>query len=112
VRLSSRSGAMPTGTTQASARAAVWTLQPLIDERVTLVAYCRNTHNQVLGLEAARPARAGHDCRSRPAASLLEMQGEGDRDNLLANHAAGRISGPRTGLITGVELVGKPWRRR
>jgi hypothetical protein len=41
---------MPTGTTQASARAAVWTLQPLIDERVTLVAYCRNTHNQVLGL--------------------------------------------------------------
>ena len=34
-----------------------WTVQALIDERMTLVAYFRNNHNQVLRLRAGRCER-------------------------------------------------------
>ena len=45
---------MRTGTAQASARAAVWTIQDLIDQRMTLTACCRNNHHQVLDLRSLR----------------------------------------------------------
>jgi hypothetical protein len=43
-----------------------WTLQELIDERMTLTAFCRGNHHQVLDLEALK-ARLGADAPAMAA---------------------------------------------